>query len=92
VPDHQHDQETTVQKSRVRNKTVYRPPPRRGSARPSPRWLVPTMLGCLVAGLAWIATYYVSQGSLPVGPLGAWNLVIGFVFIIGGVTLSTKWR
>jgi Cell division protein CrgA len=82
-----------VPKSRVRNKTVYRPPPRRGGAkRPSPRWLAPAMLGCLLAGLAWIATYYVSQGSLPVSALGAWNLAVGFVFIIAGVTLSTRWR
>jgi hypothetical protein len=24
--------------------------------------------------------------------LGAWNLVVGFAFIIAGVTLSTRWR
>jgi hypothetical protein len=50
------------------------------------------MLGCLLAGLGWIATYYVSQGSLPVSALGAWNLAVGFAFIIAGVTLSTRWR
>jgi hypothetical protein len=50
------------------------------------------MLGCLVLGLAWIAVFYVTQGSLPVSALSDWNLVIGFVFIISGVVLSTKWR
>jgi hypothetical protein len=50
------------------------------------------MLGCLLAGLGWIATYYVSQGSLPISVLGAWNLAVGFAFIIAGVTLSTRWR
>jgi len=24
--------------------------------------------------------------------LGSWNLVVGFAFIIAGVTLSTRWR
>jgi formate/nitrite transporter FocA (FNT family) len=81
-----------VPKSRVRSKTVYRPPPRRGRSKVSPRWLVPAMLASLLIGLAWIAIYYVSQASLPIAPLGAWNLAVGFVFIIGGVTLSTKWR
>jgi hypothetical protein len=50
-------------------------------------------VGCLVLGLAWIAVYYVTQGSVPgMTTLGAWNLVVGFAFIIAGVTLSTRWR
>jgi hypothetical protein len=48
---------------------------------------------CLVIGLAWIVTYYLSQGSIPgLSALGAWNLVIGFGFIIAGVALATRWR
>jgi hypothetical protein len=59
----------------------------------SPRWLVPTMLGCLLLGLAWIALYYISNGSTPLqSALGAWNLLVGFALIIVGVGLSTKWR
>jgi Cell division protein CrgA len=81
-----------VPKSRVRQKAVYTPPPSRAKAKVSPRWLVPTMLGCLLVGLAWIALYYVTGGDLPVQALGAWNLAVGFVLIIGGVGLSTKWR
>ena len=50
------------------------------------------MVGCLLVGLAWIALYYVTGGTLPVQALGAWNLAIGFALIIGGVGLSTKWR
>jgi hypothetical protein len=50
------------------------------------------MLGCLLVGLAWIATFYVSGGSLPVNALGSWNLVVGFGFLVGGVVLSTKWH
>jgi len=50
------------------------------------------MLGCLLVGLAWIALYYVTSGSLPIQALAAWNLAIGFALIIAGVALSTKWR
>jgi hypothetical protein len=86
-------QETIVPKSRVRDKRVYTPPPKRGGkAKVSPRWLVPTMLACLLVGLAWIALYYVTGGKLPIESLGAWNLAVGFALIIGGVGLSTKWR
>ena len=44
----------------------------------SPPWLGPAILACLVIGLAWIAVYYVTQGSFPgMSALGAWNLVVG---------------
>jgi hypothetical protein len=81
-----------VPKSRVRSKAVYTPPTRIARSKVSPRWLVPTMLGCLLVGLAWIALYYITGGTLPVAALSAWNLLIGFALIIGGVALSTKWR
>jgi Cell division protein CrgA len=81
-----------VPKSRVRSKAVYTPPPSRAKSKVSPRWLAPTMIACLVIGLAWIALYYVTGTSLPVQALGAWNLAVGFALIIGGVGLSTKWR
>lgn len=79
-------------KSRVRHKAVYTPPPAKAKAKVSPRWLAPTMVALLLLGLAWIALFYVTGGSLPISALGDWNLVVGFVFIIGGVGLSTKWR
>ena len=79
-------------KSRVRSKAVYTPPPSRAKSKVSPRWLVPTMLVCLIVGLAWIALYYITGGHLPVRAFGAWNLAAGFALIIGGVALSTKWR
>jgi Cell division protein CrgA len=81
-----------VPKSRVRSKAVYTPPPRSSKAKVSPRWLVPAMLGSLLLGLAWISTYYISNQNLPVSALGAWNLVVGFGFIVSGVVLSTKWH
>jgi hypothetical protein len=82
-----------VPKSRVRAKAVYTPPPRRAKSKSSPRWVVPAMLSCLIFGLIWIALYYVTSGSTPLqSAIGAWNLVVGFAFIILGVGLSTKWR
>jgi hypothetical protein len=81
-----------VPKSRVRSKAVYTPPRRSAKAKVSPRWLVPSMLACLLAGLVWIALYYVTGQRLPVPALGAWNLVVGFGFIIAALGLATKWR
>ncbi len=57
-------------KSRTRTKSVYTPPARSSKAKVSPRWLVPTMLGLLLLGLAWIAVFYVSGGSLPISATG----------------------
>ena len=78
-------------KSRVRSKAVYTPPKRSAKAQVSPRWLVPTMLASLLLGLVWISLYYVTGGSNPLQSwAGAWNLVIGFAFIIVGVALATR--
>ena len=79
-------------KSRVRSKAVYTPPPRSAKAKVSPPWLLPTMLASLIVGLVWIVVFYVSQEKWPVSALGAWNLVVGFAFLVFGVVLSTKWR
>jgi hypothetical protein len=83
-----------VPKSRVRKRTVYTPPPPKSKRRRvSPPWVGPAIVISLVIGLAWIATYYITSGSFPgMSALGAWNLVVGFAFIIGGVTLSTRWH
>ena len=81
-------------KSRVRKRTVYTPPPPKSRRRKvSQPWVGPAIVICLVFGLAWIAAYYITQGSFPgMSALGSWNLVIGFSFIIAGVALATTWR
>lgn len=79
-------------KSRVRKTTVYTPPARTAKAKVSPPWLLPAMLGSLLVGLVWIVVFYVSQQSWPIGSIGAWNLVVGFLFVIGGLGLATRWR
>ena len=40
------------------------------------------MLGSLLVGLAWIATFYVSNENLPISAIGSWNLVVGFGFLV----------
>ena len=79
-------------KSRVRKKAVYTPPPRSSKSKVSPPWLAPVMVACMVLGLAWIATFYVSGQSLPISALQNWNLVVGFALIVAGVMLATRWR
>jgi hypothetical protein len=83
-----------VPKSRVRKKAVYTPPTSKTARKKvSAPWVGPTIVICLVVGLAWIVVYYLSGGSIPgMRALGAWNLVVGFAFIIAGVVLSTTWR
>ena len=81
-------------KSRVRKKTVYTPPPPKSAKRKvSAPWVGPAIVACLVVGLAWIVVFYTTQNGIPgLSALGSWNLVVGFAFIIGGVTLSSRWR
>ena len=82
-------------KSRVRQKAVYTPPPPKVSAakKTSSPWVGPTIVAGLLVGLAWIVIYYTTNGSFPgMSALGGWNLVVGFVFIIAAVGLSTQWR
>lgn len=81
-------------KSHVRKKPVYTPPPTRSPKRKvSPPWLVPTMVGSFIVGLAWIALFYITQADMPViSTLGGWNLLCGFALIIVGVVLATKWH
>ncbi len=59
----------------------------------NPRWLVPLFLGLMIAGLAWIVTYYLSgSNSLPIPAIHAWNLAVGFALILSGFVLTTRWK
>ncbi|MQY05149.1 cell division protein CrgA [Actinomadura macrotermitis] len=83
-------------KSKVRKKAVYTPPQKSKAPEVSPRWLAPAMVVLWLIGLAWIATFYVTASTGTKVPLmsdlGNWNLGIGFVAIILGVVLATRWR
>ena len=82
-------------KSRVRRKAAYVPPPAKvpASAKVSPPWLVPAMVACFVAGLAWIIVYYLAGPSVAfLSAMGVWNLVIGFGLLAFGFVLASRWR
>lgn len=79
-------------KSRVRPKAVYTPPtPKVTKRKVSPPWVGPGIVALLVLGLIWIVVYYAANPP-GMSAIGAWNLVIGFAFIISGVILATTWR
>jgi len=51
------------------------------------------MVALFIVGLAWIVTFYLTQGDLPVmSTLGNWNIVVGFVFIGLGFAVATQWK
>ncbi|WP_394216488.1 cell division protein CrgA [Brachybacterium vulturis] len=62
-----------------------RSPRRRvAAATQNPAWLAPTAVVLLIVGLAYLVTYYISAGQLPL-PIGDWNLGAGFgVLMVGG--------
>ena len=79
--------------SRIRRKSAYTAPAgKSGPGKPNSRLFVPTMVGLLVAGLAWIVTYYITQSDYPVPGIGDWNLVIGFAILLVGFGMTTRWR
>ncbi|MEV7967403.1 cell division protein CrgA [Sphaerisporangium sp. NPDC088356] len=79
-------------KSHTRKKAVYTPPQKSQQVKVSPRWLAPVMVASWIIGILWIAVYYIAPNAPGIGALSNWNLLIGFVFIIFGVVLSTRWR
>lgn len=82
-------------KSKVRKKPAYTPPPRPAGStyRPSPRWLVPAMLFFLVLGVAWLITFYITEGDIFfMDRLGGWNILVGFGSMLVGFILATRWR
>jgi hypothetical protein len=85
-----------VPESKSRKKKVATSPTEAPSAHQegNPRWLVPTMLGLMLLGLAWVVTFYLTSASLglPIPALGTWNLAVGFVLIIVGFGLTTRWK
>jgi hypothetical protein len=79
--------------SRIRRKKAYTAPTGQTSAyRPNGPWFVPTMVGLLIAGLAWVVVFYVSESRYPIPDIGAWNLVCGFAVMLLGFGLATRWR
>lgn len=78
--------------SRSRKKPAYVPPPEGKPSKGNPPWLVPTMVGLMLLGLVWVVVTYITQTAWPVPGIGNFNLLIGFVLIIAGFGLTTRWR
>lgn len=85
-------------KSTVRKKRVYTPPSdlvRVNPAlrrKPSPGWVGGLAVGLIVFGLAWLVTFYLSQGAYPVASWGYWNLGVGFAGLVGSLIVLSRWR
>ncbi len=78
--------------SRIRRKSAYTAPPERAPVRVgSPRWLAPLMVTLFLIGLLWLVVYYVTQQRYPLD-IGAWNMAVGFGFILAGFAVATQWR
>lgn len=79
-------------RSRIRRRPDFTPPPTRSPAKVgSSRWLAPTMVACFLIGLVWLIVYYVTSTAYPIPGIGPWNLGIGFVWIMAGFGLATRW-
>ena len=85
-------------KSRVRQKKVYTPPadlaPRvtKVRQRPSGIWLPIAAVTLIVAGIAWLTVFYLSQGQYPVLSWRYWNLAVGFGAMVSALALLARWR
>jgi uncharacterized membrane protein len=79
--------------SRIRRKAAFTPPAAKSSGpKPNHRLFVPTVVGLLLVGLAWIVTYYLTKSQYPIPNLGNWNLVAGFGILLLGFVMTTRWR
>ena len=65
---------------------------RTGDPQPTPLWYKVIMIGLMIVGLLWIIVYYLFQGTLPIPGINVWNLIIGLVFMMTGLVMTTRWR
>jgi Cell division protein CrgA len=79
--------------SRLRKKSTFTAPaPKSNTLKPSPRWFAALMVGLLIAGLAWVVAYYITQGEYPIPGIGDFNLLVGFGVLLTGFGMLTRWR
>ena len=60
-----------------------------------PVQVVATVIAALitiVAGIAWLVVFYLSQGLYPVFSWRYWNLAIGFGAMVTALGILSKWR
>ncbi|WP_322777788.1 cell division protein CrgA [Frankia sp. Cas4] len=83
--------------SRRRKKKSTTSPPQVAQVRkhkpPSPPWVGVMILALFAIGVIWLLVYYFSNGNVPgLDSLGAWNILIGFGFVVVGLGVATQWR
>lgn len=87
-------------KSHVRKKKVYTPPTdirptgttTATAKKPSPVLLPASAVTLIIAGIAWLVVFYLSETRYPVQSWGYWNIAIGFGAMIAALGLLTRWR
>jgi hypothetical protein len=73
--------------------TAHRGDHKKAVRAESPRWFGGLLLALFAIGIAWLLTYYFSNGTaLGMSHLGGWNIVVGFGFILGGLGAATQWK
>ena len=60
--------------------------------KPNAVWFLPVMVTLMLLGLAWIITYYISDGKFPIPNISNWNIGIGFGIALAGFMMTTRWR
>jgi hypothetical protein len=79
-------------KSRSKRRLAQEPPPAPRPKR-SENWVAPVFISLLCFGLVYLLLFYAHL--LPWGDqdgLGNYNLLIGFVPLVVGLLLATRWR
>jgi hypothetical protein len=80
---------TVMPKSRSKRRR-YVPPPRPRPKRSAP-WVGPTIVVSLVVGIVYILLFYMQILPPVLDNLNNFNLAIGFVPLIFGLILATRW-
>lgn len=85
---------TRKKKTSTRDSRLPAPVVTSADIKPNPPWFLPVMLGLMLLGLLWIVVFYVTAGGarLPIPALGNMNLLVGFLLIIAGFIMTTRWR
>jgi hypothetical protein len=50
------------------------------------------MFGLMLVGLAWILSFYISGGRIPIPMIGSWNIAAGFGIMFVGFLMTTRWK
>jgi hypothetical protein len=58
----------------------------------NPVWFKPVMFGLMLVGLAWILSFYISGGRIPIPMIGSWNIAAGFGIMFVGFLMTTRWK